>query len=205
LPPQRTSNQPIIPHFEDNESLFRRYLQSHFQGGELDPSAIRFDEPPSFLRSAFSEPEDALHTDCADGKNVSGFGVLVMKASAAHYQERTVDNWVFTFQPMASAIARLLRSLGDRFVWSRRGTQHLNMSTRQSGFGMHSGCGLPGPSLWQFLRRDSESHFLSSEGFTRPIRLATVSALHAVTCFNTRLRRLTVPSIGSPRVPCTLQ
>ena len=100
MPPQRTSNQPIIPHFEDNESLFRRYLQSHFQGGELDPSAIRFDEPPSFLRSAFSEPEDALHTDCADGKNVSGFGVLVMKASAAHYQERTVDNWVFTFQPM---------------------------------------------------------------------------------------------------------
>ena len=84
-------DKPIVPHFHDDERLFRRYRSSHIQEGELDPSAIRFDEPPSFLRSAFSRPEDALHRDCADGKDVSEFGVLEMKVSAAYYKDGTSD------------------------------------------------------------------------------------------------------------------
>ena len=99
MPPQRMFDKPIVPHFHDDERLFRRYRSSHIQEGELDPSAIRFDEPPSFLRSAFSRPEDALHRDCADGKDVSEFGVLEMKVSAAYYKDGTSDNQVFTFQP----------------------------------------------------------------------------------------------------------
>jgi len=94
---------PVL-HFQDDESLYRRYLPSHFQDGELDPGAIRFDEPPSFLRSAFSIPEDALHKDCAEGQNVSHYGVLGVRVSLVQCQERVTDGRAFEF----SAIHRPL-------------------------------------------------------------------------------------------------
>jgi hypothetical protein len=89
-----------VPDFQNGESLYRRYQAFHFQDGELDPSAIRFDEPPSFLRSAFSAPEDALHTDCADGQNVANYGVLEMKASVAQHKEKSKDGTEFDFSPV---------------------------------------------------------------------------------------------------------
>lgn len=98
--PQHTLGRPVVPTFQDDESLYRRYQASHFQDGELDPSAIRFDEPPSFLRSSYSAPEDALHTDCADGQNVAKYGVLEMKASVALHKEESRDGTVFDFSPI---------------------------------------------------------------------------------------------------------
>ena len=99
MPPQQTLDRHPVPRFEDDEYLFRRYISSHFHEGELDPSAIRFDEPPSFLRSGFSTPADALHVDCAEGQVVTAFGVLAMQANAASGQESTEDGNTFTFLP----------------------------------------------------------------------------------------------------------
>jgi hypothetical protein len=100
LPPQHALERVEVSRFQDGESLYRRYLASHFQDGELDPSAIRFDEPPSFLRSAFSLPEDAIHPDCADGKDVSNYGVLKMQASEAQHQEKARNGSAFDFTPV---------------------------------------------------------------------------------------------------------
>jgi hypothetical protein len=93
---QRASN----PIFEPTEELFRRYLASHYEDGELDPSAIRFGEPPSFLRSAYSVAVDALHTNCADGQEVSGFGVLAMPASAVTQNQISKRGDSFDFAPV---------------------------------------------------------------------------------------------------------
>jgi len=97
LPPQHTLHSAEVARFGQDESLYRRYLASHFLEGVLEPSAIRFNEPPSFLRSAFSEPQDALHPDCAEGKPTSQFGVLKMLASAVEHQERALDGSLFDF------------------------------------------------------------------------------------------------------------
>lgn len=100
MPPQHTLDQQEVPHFREDEALYRRYLASHFQDGELSPSAIRFKEPPSFLRSAFSEPHDALHPDCADGKLTSQFGVLKMLAAVMECEEKAPDGSTFDFSPV---------------------------------------------------------------------------------------------------------
>ena len=100
MPPQHTSGRAEVDFSSDDESLYRRYLASHFRDGELDPSAIRFNEPPSFLRSAYSVPADALHADCADQQSVSKYGVLAMPVSAARHRERARDGEVFDFLPI---------------------------------------------------------------------------------------------------------
>jgi hypothetical protein len=100
LPPQATEHRASNPIFAAEEELFRRYLSTHLDDGELDPSAIRFDEPPSFLRSAFSIPSDALHINCADGTEVTRFGVLRMQASAAQQSYDTVQRGSFYFGPI---------------------------------------------------------------------------------------------------------
>lgn len=100
MPPQPTLDKTEIALFQEREHLYRRYLASHFEDGELDPSAIRFNEPPSFLRSCFSVPEDAIHPNCADGQDVSKYGVLQMAASAAHFEARTLDSTIYQFSPV---------------------------------------------------------------------------------------------------------
>lgn len=100
MPPQHALNQTEVALFKEDEALYRRYPASHFHDGVLDPSAIRFHEPPSFLRSAFSVPEDALHPDCADGNSTSQFGVLTMLASAANHQQEANDGSKFNFSPV---------------------------------------------------------------------------------------------------------
>lgn len=100
MPPQHTSGRTEEAFSSDDESLYRRYLPSHFQDGELDPSAIRFNEPPSFLRSAYSVPSDALHADCADQQSVSRYGVLSMPVAAARFQERALSGETFDFSPV---------------------------------------------------------------------------------------------------------
>lgn len=100
MPPQHTLGRTAEAFLSDDESLYRRYLASHFQDGELDPSAIRFNEPPSFLRGAYSVPADTLHEDCADQQNVSRYGVLTMPVSAARHVESTRDGETFDFSPV---------------------------------------------------------------------------------------------------------
>jgi len=104
LPPQHALGRTPQLEFQDDEQLYRRYLADHFVDGELDPSAIRFGEPPSFLRSAFSSAQDALHVDCADGQDVSRFGVLAMQAVSANYISEN-DTYGFVFWPIHAPLA----------------------------------------------------------------------------------------------------
>jgi hypothetical protein len=99
LSPQATEQRASNPTFEPDEELFRRYLASQLEDGELDPSAIRFNEPPSFLRSAYSVALDALHADCADGHEVSRFGVLAMPVRAVTQNHTSNDGNRFKFAP----------------------------------------------------------------------------------------------------------
>lgn len=100
MPPQHTLGCAEVPLFQDGELLYRRYLSFHFEDGELDPSAIQLDEPPSCVRSRFSVPEDALNPDCADGQDVLTFGVLQMAANAVGHREVTSDGRAFEFSPV---------------------------------------------------------------------------------------------------------
>jgi len=71
--------------FSDEELLYRRVSTSELTGGELDPSrlnSISFDKEidgaPSVLRGRFSSPLDAIHVDCAGGKDKSDCLVYFM-------------------------------------------------------------------------------------------------------------------------------
>jgi hypothetical protein len=97
LPPQATELRASNQTFSSNEELFRRYLASHLEDGELDPSAIRFNEPPSFLRSAYGVAIDALHANCADGEDVSRFGVLAMPVNAVNQTHASNNGDRFEF------------------------------------------------------------------------------------------------------------
>lgn len=99
MPPQATEQRASNPTFAPDEELFRRYLASHLEDGELDPSAIRFNEPPSFLRSAYSVASDALHANCAGGQEVSKFGVLAMPVSAITQNQVSGNGDSFEFAP----------------------------------------------------------------------------------------------------------
>lgn len=100
MPPQHTFNRLAETTFLGSELLYRRYLRSHLEDGELDPSAIRFHEPPSVLRGRFSVPEDAIHSDCAEGKPVSGFGVLAMPARSVQCREIAKNGTDYEFIPV---------------------------------------------------------------------------------------------------------
>ena len=99
MPPQSAEERSSDPIFREGEELFRRYLAVHFEDGELDPSAIRFNEPPSFLRSAYSVPIDALHLNCSDGKPTSAFGVLSILVACVQQTHTTQDGESYEFIP----------------------------------------------------------------------------------------------------------
>lgn len=63
------------PQFDDTELPYRRFMRDHYLEGELVPAHFRFPNP-SFNREKYSSPEDVLHPDCADGRDVRGWGVL---------------------------------------------------------------------------------------------------------------------------------
>jgi hypothetical protein len=97
LAPQTTGERLAEDEFQPLEKLYRRYLDYHFEDGELDPSAIRFNEPPSVLRSQFSEPADALHANCAEGQEVTKYGVLSMPHTAVNQDHRAQTGADFSF------------------------------------------------------------------------------------------------------------
>lgn len=81
MEPMEQGKRQEEPSFKDEEKLFRRFPPS-FQREPLATS-IRFDEPPSFCRSRFALPEDTIHPNCADGQDVSQFGVFAIPVVAA--------------------------------------------------------------------------------------------------------------------------
>lgn len=80
MSPQAAEGRSENPTFAPEELLFRRVPYSHIEDGEVNALAIasetKFDPDPkkctSVLRSAYTESFlDALHTDCAAGKDLS--------------------------------------------------------------------------------------------------------------------------------------
>jgi hypothetical protein len=78
--PLSESEIDISTRFAADEQLYRRVFPSEeLSDGEVDPTrfnSVSFKKEvqsaPSVLRSRFASPEDALHKDCAEQKDVSG-------------------------------------------------------------------------------------------------------------------------------------
>ena len=88
----------VVDTFDADEFLYRRYALVHFADGQVLPQSIRFPKP-SFNRSKFSRPEDVLHVDCCDGKELPGWGVLEGRASDLSVSAESGDKRKFTLYP----------------------------------------------------------------------------------------------------------
>jgi hypothetical protein len=93
---------PIVPDFEGEELLYRRYSIDHFRNGGLLPAALKFpeDSGPSFNRSRFSQAEHVLHPDCCLGKILHGWGVLECSVRAVPSPITSYDGRSFMFFPV---------------------------------------------------------------------------------------------------------
>jgi hypothetical protein len=86
--------------FSEGELLYRRYKAEHFQNQQLLPAAFKFPRP-SFNREKYSTPEDVLHPDCCDGKQLSvGWGVLECSSTNLPTPVVGQDGQVFHFEPI---------------------------------------------------------------------------------------------------------
>lgn len=117
--------------FEETELLFRRVARDGVDDtGTLLPSELNtmsfdktIDGAPSFLRSAFSIPEDVLHTACADEKDVSNWLAYEISVGALPSPIVGKDNRSFDVFP----VHRPLTQCGAHSVIA---TCHTNDSTR---------------------------------------------------------------------------
>jgi hypothetical protein len=73
--PIHQNGRTAVDEFDADEFLYRRYSTVHIVDGQVTPQSISFPKP-SFNRSKFSLPQDVLHADCCDGKELPGWGVL---------------------------------------------------------------------------------------------------------------------------------
>jgi hypothetical protein len=97
--PIHQDGQSAVDTFDPDEFLYRRYSVVHFVDGHVLPQAISFPKP-SFNRSRFSRPEDALHIDCCGGKQLSpGWGVLESRAANLRVSAELGDRRRFTMYP----------------------------------------------------------------------------------------------------------
>lgn len=96
--PMHQDGRAAVDSFDPHEFLYRRYAMVHFADGQVLPQSISFPEP-SFNRSKFSRPEDVLHVDCCDGKELPGWGVLESGASDLSVSAESGDNRKFTLYP----------------------------------------------------------------------------------------------------------
>ena len=96
--PLHQDGRTTVDPFEPDEFLYRRYAVIHFADGRVLPQSIRFPKP-SFNRSKFSIPENVLHADCCNGKELSGLGVLEGKVADLSVSAESGDMRRFTTYP----------------------------------------------------------------------------------------------------------
>lgn len=97
--PVHQGGLPVVETFDDDEVLYRRYLQAHFVDHELVPQHFQFPRP-SFNRSKFSQPVDVLHPDCCGGREFGpGWGVLECPASNARVSAQSHDQQELVLHP----------------------------------------------------------------------------------------------------------
>jgi hypothetical protein len=99
--------------FEPDERLFRRFPPSELVDREITPASLNsmsFDvlEPgaPSVIRERFGTACDALHADCAGGKDVSNFLVFSIKVREVPKGIQSGDGRVFDFFPRHSPMPK---------------------------------------------------------------------------------------------------
>jgi hypothetical protein len=87
MPPQHTGSLTPDQAFDDAERLYHRVPPDRpGPNGEIVPSDIRCEykkelkKCPSVVRSRYATPEDALHSDCAGGHDVSKFLLFYLVA-----------------------------------------------------------------------------------------------------------------------------
>lgn len=98
--PRYRYDDPEDQTFAEGEPLYRRYRAEHFQNHQLLPSALRFPRP-SFNRGKYSNPEDVLHSDCCDGKELhDGWGVIECSSSDLPTPIDGPDGRTFRFEPV---------------------------------------------------------------------------------------------------------
>lgn len=76
MEPTRKGDKEPVQDFADDEILYRRFSANQLVNGEVLPTSIDFDEPPSFCRSKWAGPEDTIHRHCANNRDVSSYGVF---------------------------------------------------------------------------------------------------------------------------------
>src|ERR1700734_3495427 len=96
--PMHQDGRRAVDSFDPDEFLYRRYALVHFVDGRVLPQSISFPKP-SFNRSKFSRPEDVLHVDCCDGKELPGWGVLESSTSDLSVSAESGDKRRFTLYP----------------------------------------------------------------------------------------------------------
>lgn len=96
--PVQQDGRPAVDAFDPSEFFYRRYSISHFADGYVLPQTFSFPRP-SFNRSKFSRPEDVLHTDCCDGKERPGWGVLECPVLDLSISKVSGDGRTFTLYP----------------------------------------------------------------------------------------------------------
>ena len=105
--PLLESEVDISVEFRPEEPLYRRILASELTNGEIGPNSLNsvsFDKnvsgAPSVLRGAFARPIDALHSDCAGGKNVSNHLVFFILVRDLPSPIQTPEGNAFEFYPL---------------------------------------------------------------------------------------------------------
>jgi hypothetical protein len=96
--PMHQDGQTAVDAFDPDELLYRRYSLVHIVNGQVAPQSISFPKP-SLNRSRFSRPEDVLHVDCCNGKELTGWGVLESNASDLRVSAESGDSRTFTLYP----------------------------------------------------------------------------------------------------------
>ena len=105
--PLHKSEVEIGAEFAIDELLYRRVSDAELTNGELDPSRLNsisfskdIDGAPSFLRSKFSVPHDAIHCDCSGGMDRSDWLVYYLQVGDIPGPLRSGDNRLFRFPPV---------------------------------------------------------------------------------------------------------
>ena len=97
MEPEKHGKRQEEPCFKDEEKLFRRFPP--WVKGEVLATSIRFNEPPSFCRRRFAHPEDTIHPNCADGQDVSQYGVFALPVASVRQVLSDGNQNIYHFEP----------------------------------------------------------------------------------------------------------
>jgi hypothetical protein len=96
--PQHSDDRVPDAHFPAAELLYRRYSNTHVNGRQLRPQAIRPLPHASVNREKYSVPEDVLHPNCCDEKTYQNLGVFAFSVESVEAEALQLTNDARVFQ-----------------------------------------------------------------------------------------------------------